>query len=393
MEHHNKINKNKDPSLTPITVQAKGVYLQDNRPSSILQRKANNTGLPDNLKSGIENLSGHAMDDVKVHYNSNKPAQLNAHAYAQGTNIHIASGQEKHLPHEAWHVAQQKQGRVKPTIQMKGKVNINDDIGLEKEADVMGQKAANTLTQLKIVDNSSTKTENSITQLVLIGHTYKTTANTNYRTKIADSNYLGVKPIATKPLPNDVITATGTKTSGYDEYKFSGQNFQNDCLSFAQRLGLSIAGRQANEILRVKLNDGTTTNVGFAIDKAPVYPPLVGVPNTKDIADKAEFSQGENANPSIGETYAIAPQSRVVIQGCYFHIATVVAKDGNETITCEADAGTQRAEPVFDMYETAAGNSFTFHARYKDQYGGQYAITGILTPPSGVAALADPTFP
>lgn len=101
----------------------------------------NNTGLPDVLKSGIENLSGYAMDDVRVHYNSSKPAQLNAHAYAQGTDIHLASGQEKHLPHEAWHVVQQKQGRVKPTMQMKGKLNINDDVGLEREADVMGAKA------------------------------------------------------------------------------------------------------------------------------------------------------------------------------------------------------------------------------------------------------------
>lgn len=104
-------------------------------------QKENNTGLPDSLKSGVENLSGYSMDDVKVHYNSNKPAQLNAHAYAQGTDIHVASGQEKHLPHEAWHVVQQKQGRVKPTMQMKGKVNVNDDVGLEREADVMGAKA------------------------------------------------------------------------------------------------------------------------------------------------------------------------------------------------------------------------------------------------------------
>lgn len=104
------------------------------------QQKENKTGLPDNLKSGIENLSGHSMDDVKVHYNSSKPTQLNAHAYAQGTDIHLASGQEKHLPHEAWHVVQQKEGRVKPTMQMQG-VNINDDTGLEKEADVMGGKA------------------------------------------------------------------------------------------------------------------------------------------------------------------------------------------------------------------------------------------------------------
>jgi hypothetical protein len=106
-----------------------------------IQKKDNNTGLPDQLKTGIENLSGYSLDEVKVHYNSAKPAQLNAHAYAQGTDIHIASGQEKHLPHEAWHVVQQHQGGVHPTIQLKGTA-INDDHRLEQEADVMGQRAA-----------------------------------------------------------------------------------------------------------------------------------------------------------------------------------------------------------------------------------------------------------
>ena len=101
---------------------------------------ANKTGMPDNLKSGIENLSGHAMDDVKVHYNSSKPAELQAHAYAQGSDIHVGPGQEQHLPHEAWHVVQQKQGRVQPTMQAKG-VAVNDDVGLESEADTMGAKA------------------------------------------------------------------------------------------------------------------------------------------------------------------------------------------------------------------------------------------------------------
>ena len=104
--------------------------------------KPNNTGLPDNLKSGIEHLSGISMDSVRVHYNSSQPAQLNALAYAQGTDIHVAPGQEQHLPHEAWHVVQQAQGRVRPTMQMKDGVPINDDKGLEHEADVMGAKAA-----------------------------------------------------------------------------------------------------------------------------------------------------------------------------------------------------------------------------------------------------------
>ncbi|WP_082694665.1 eCIS core domain-containing protein [Rheinheimera sp. EpRS3] len=116
-------------------------------PGAVNQRQAdaapaNNTGMPDQLKSGIESLSGYVMDDVKVHYNSAKPAQMQAHAYAQGSDIHIAPGQEQHLPHEAWHVVQQKQGRVQATTQLKGEA-INDDPGLEHEADVMGAKALN----------------------------------------------------------------------------------------------------------------------------------------------------------------------------------------------------------------------------------------------------------
>ncbi len=108
---------------------------------NVAQRKPNKTGLPDNLKSGIETLSGHSMDDVKVHYNSSRPAQLQAHAFAQGNQIHLAPGQEKHLPHEAWHVVQQKQGRVQPTMQLKSSVPVNDDPGLEREADEMGAQA------------------------------------------------------------------------------------------------------------------------------------------------------------------------------------------------------------------------------------------------------------
>jgi hypothetical protein len=109
-----------------------------------LQKKpapANNTGLPDNLKSGVEQLSGMSLDHVKVHYNSAQPAQMQALAYAQGSHIHLAPGQEQHLPHEAWHVVQQAQGRVKPTFQMRRGVEVNDDSGLEHEADVMGAKA------------------------------------------------------------------------------------------------------------------------------------------------------------------------------------------------------------------------------------------------------------
>lgn len=103
-------------------------------------QKKNETGMPDNLKAGIEDLSGFAMDDVRVHYNSDKPATVQALAYTQGTDIHVAPGQEQHLPHEAWHVAQQMAGRVEPTTEVGG-LPVNDSVELEHEADVMGAKA------------------------------------------------------------------------------------------------------------------------------------------------------------------------------------------------------------------------------------------------------------
>ena len=114
--------------------------------------RPNNTGMPDNLKSGIESLSGFSMDDVRVHYNSSKPATVQALAYTQGTDIHVAPGQEKHLPHEAWHVAQQMAGRVSPTTNING-MPVNDNAGLEHEADVMGEKAV----QCKMIGINFTK--------------------------------------------------------------------------------------------------------------------------------------------------------------------------------------------------------------------------------------------
>lgn len=108
-----------------------------------VQAKArpNLTSMPDKLKAGIEALSGIDISDVRVHHNSKKPMQLDALAYAQGRDIHLAPGQERYLSHEAWHLVQQRQGRVRPTLQTEG-MAINDDPILEHEASRMGEKAS-----------------------------------------------------------------------------------------------------------------------------------------------------------------------------------------------------------------------------------------------------------
>ena len=109
-----------------------------------LENEINNSEgdkLPLDLKNNVEKLSGEDMSDVKVTYDSSKPAQLKADAFAAGQNIHIAPGKEKSLPHEAWHVVQQKQNKVKPTSKLENGEMINDNSDLEKEADSMGKKA------------------------------------------------------------------------------------------------------------------------------------------------------------------------------------------------------------------------------------------------------------
>lgn len=96
--------------------------------------------LPARLQRGMEALTGVNLADVRVHYNSPNPAQVQAHAYAQGRDIYLAAGQEKHLPHELGHIAQQALGMVKPTTEVNG-VAVNDDPKLEQQATDWGEMA------------------------------------------------------------------------------------------------------------------------------------------------------------------------------------------------------------------------------------------------------------
>ena len=54
----------------------------------------NNTGIPDGLKTGMEQVAGMSLDHVRVHYDSPRPAAVQAHTYDQGNQAHLASGQE-----------------------------------------------------------------------------------------------------------------------------------------------------------------------------------------------------------------------------------------------------------------------------------------------------------
>lgn len=98
-------------------------------------------GLPPQLQTGLERLSGLSLGGVRVHYDSPTPSALDALAFTQGTDIHVAPGRESALAHEAWHVVQQQQARVRQTTALQGTA-VNDDPVLEQEATTMGARAA-----------------------------------------------------------------------------------------------------------------------------------------------------------------------------------------------------------------------------------------------------------
>lgn len=97
-------------------------------------------GIPLQMKRQIEAMFGLPLDDVCVHYNSDRPAQLQALAYTQGNQVYVGPEQEKHLPHELGHVVQQKKGMVSPTTHING-LAVNDEPALEREADLVGSRA------------------------------------------------------------------------------------------------------------------------------------------------------------------------------------------------------------------------------------------------------------
>lgn len=103
----------------------------------------NSTGIPTAMKRRFETASGFSLDDVRIHYHSERPGRIGALAYTQGTQVHIAPGQERHLPHELGHVVQQKQGLVRPTARLGG-MPANLDPALERSASGIGSLAPST---------------------------------------------------------------------------------------------------------------------------------------------------------------------------------------------------------------------------------------------------------
>lgn len=104
--------------------------------------------LPAQVRSKMEGAFGMDFSMVRVHEGP-EAAAMGAQAFTQGADIHFAPGQyqplsqrgQELLGHEFTHIAQRAQGRVRSAKQLHGRW-INDDPGLEREADRVGREVA-----------------------------------------------------------------------------------------------------------------------------------------------------------------------------------------------------------------------------------------------------------
>ena len=131
-----------------LSVQRQIIDGIENHP---VQRTANTTGIPGQVKSKMEHSFNTDFSNVKVTPNSSMAPKVGALAFTQGNSVHFAPGQFKPnttrgqelIGHELAHVVQQRKGIVKPTTQVGG-LPVNDSSKFEREADSMGKKAART---------------------------------------------------------------------------------------------------------------------------------------------------------------------------------------------------------------------------------------------------------
>lgn len=160
------------------------------------RQQPNLTGIPTQMKLDFEQRSGLSFDDVRVHYNSDKPRKIGALAYTQIPQVHIGPGQERHLRHELGHVVQQKQGIVRPTTYING-LPVNDSPSMERTADriasgITGQPVSEqiNLPRSPIQLYTETDIEKKHGYLSAHGHFFLEINGTLYATdeKIAEAN-------------------------------------------------------------------------------------------------------------------------------------------------------------------------------------------------------------
>ncbi len=339
------------------------------------------------------------MSGVRVHRNSDKPAALQAHAYAQGSDIHLGPGQEKHLPHEAWHVVQQAQGRVRPTLQMAGATPVNNDAQLEREADLMGARALASSRQAVSGTSASAMGQTSgprsrlgprqggdAVQAIFNADGFRYTEAARYAIPLQGLPIvLHVAKGAAPPEPAAYFQRIGTeerippptREQAAMENEGGRPHPENPETFLIYAPSKKLADAKATE----QPNDCGMYANALAFDKKTwanektAGEHLTGFITPQQQGPKAQYDPSDKETRDalaldIGDMYRIDwdDVKKKPVGACPFHLATVIAKDGADHVTSEADASRDLAQPLFQMYGTETD---TFHMAHSPDFSGE----------------------
>lgn len=179
--------------------------------------------------------------------------------------------------------------------------------------------------------------------------------------KFSPSGRFGLDPSnpTTLYIKDDIPVHPWLRRIGPNLYQYFDTLQRNDCLQFAEAMTCGVKDyNKPSCVLREK-----GSQFEFGKSYASQLNMANGLSPTK-AHNRLPSILNEQANPDAGESYAIVRRKTIEGQVPY-HIAFVLAKDGDTTITIEADAGNPDLKiPVFDMYSPRD----TFHDRYKKMY-------------------------
>lgn len=141
-------NETSDEYISAPTPIEDNSIAQANPPVFQLKR-INSNGMSEETLNKMSNSFGEDFSNVNIHSDSKSAVDVGALAYTQGNDIHFAPGQydpasssgQSLLGHELTHIVQQREGRVQANNEING-MPLNDDKGLEQEADEKGAQVA-----------------------------------------------------------------------------------------------------------------------------------------------------------------------------------------------------------------------------------------------------------
>jgi hypothetical protein len=345
----------------------------------------------------MERAFGTDFSAVRIHEGT-RAKEMGALAYTQGTDIHFAPGQyqpqsergQELLGHELAHVVQQAQGRVQATKQKKG-VGMNDDHGLEHEADAMGARAARgEAAGMGASGAEPMQLDGAVIQRMPAWDTLEKSENEVYGVEATNRKKLYGKHDAAAPSPTGLYAAATEDKDGatYQVWtpnvSFTSKSDQAAVGARAQRAQILMEDPETTEIGRMRMQeanqfvDALERTVRDRMDGAHGAPTM-GVVGPNDcrgwatqlrylIAKQLQADQlqagGEQTNFDLDDGNEAAPMQRGdqmthtfrgVSGACSYHSATVVATDQPSVVTLEAHASKDLTAPDFHVREGLPG--------------------------------------